>query len=406
MSHDIIVQEQYSAANLSMLQEASELYNLEISNSTLLDYGLRMGFINCSSSGHIIIDSLNMKLMSDGQIIKGILIEALVRLGIFLSACNLVKIAIDSKPNQRSQTTASQARPQMIDEYEDIREGCIGLYVLAILVHQVSSFDETSIRTLNRMSMTIAMILFTVTSADTKPCENMRKFKHKIRHRLMVDYYLWFLLLAMDFVLTCSSPFHTNLENVYGIELNLSHIVLSLYCSMHLSDTMQMIGQGGLTPLILGTPLIFLDAGDNITPVKAVILGFYYFRFYCSEWRELIDWNHSLLCQADICKILSQESGNLTQIIEKAKSKFDHWRTEEGLDDDGWFLILDPPLNQVNLSHEDAANENDDEDDEPSEGRANRNEQQIVDYTDRAIYLQSRNPLLTSLAVVMLLVWQ
>lgn len=367
------------------LQEAFELQNLQ-SNTSLLEYGLRLGLIEEKQNGQIIMELLNIKLMSSSQIFRTIVLELLMRLGVFVSATGLVKSAIDSH-----------------GDTPDAEDGMKCLYVISIIAHQIMNFDELSIRTINRILMSIAIILFSLTSSNTtQPCEDMKKFKQRIKNQLAVDYYLWCLLFAMDLVLTCTSPLHINLEQEYGYELNISHVVFTTCCVINLNASMQIMGHGRLVPLIFGSPLIFLDAGDSITMAKGLFLFLHYLLFWSAKWRDLVDCNHSMLCEAGVCKLLSKEKGNLWFIVWKSMRKLYHWRMEEGLDDEGWFLLLDPPA-----SHSDPVGvSNTTENEAPTDDRGQDQEHQLADYTGRVVYLQSRNPLLTSLAAIILMVWR
>jgi hypothetical protein len=413
------------------LHEAIELFNLEAhSNSSLLNYGLNLGFIERRpNDGRLTIELLNLYPMSKDKVAENLLFEFLIRLGIFIPATNSVKIAID------------------LDEGDKDREYTFKcLYILSIILNQIFNFDEISIRTINRLLLSVAIILFSLTKIDSRPCADMRKFKQRIRRRLLIDYYLWCLLFAMSFVLTCASSVFINLERVNGIDLHFIQLVLNKFVALHLCSSMGMIGYGRLIPLIIGTPLLFLDVGDEITLAKATCLAVSYFFFWLSDWREMVDWNHSMLCEAGICKILNTEPGNLKQVFRKAKNKFDEWRVEEGLDDDGWFILLDTPTNNPtpettirpqpsesssSVGQRSGSSENDqefnegdedeDHDREPEEEQdddgvdeepVDDNEnlmpggRHLIDFSDRVIYLQSRNPLLTSLAAIMLIVWK
>lgn len=385
-----------------IIQEALELQNFQI-NSTLLDYGLNTGLIERLSNGQMIMGLLNIKLMSGSQVVRSVLLEFFMRLGVFVSATSLVKMAIDSDQQDT-----------------DAEDGIRGLYILSIVAHQVVNFDSTNIRTINRLLMSMAILLFSITTPNSPPCENMKNFKQKIRKRLAIDYYLWCLLFAMDLVLTCSSPLHINLEQEYGTELNVSHVMLSSYCVIHLSKSLQMIGHGRLSPLIMGTPLLFLDAGDSMSAFKGLSLFLYYLCFWCSDWRELVDWNHLMLCDAGVCNVLSNERGTLRQIKKKAKLKFDDWLIEHGLDDEGWFILLDPPTHRGNesivtpsgVNSENEGTQSAETNHEGTEETSitateqERSHLREVDYSGRAIYLQSRNPLLTSLAAIIIIVWK
>lgn len=431
------------------LHEAFELFNLEThNNSTLLSYGLNLGFIERRpNDGRLTIELLNLYPMSKDKFAENLLFEFLIRLGIFIPATNSVKIAID------------------VGDGNHDREHIIKcLYILSIILNQIVNFDEISIRTINRLLLSVAIILFSLTRIDSRPCADMIKFKQKIRRRLLIDYYLWCLLFAMSFVLTCASPVYINLERVHGIDLHIIQMILNKFAALHLCSSIGMIGYGRLIPLIIGTPLLFLDVGDEITLAKATCLAISYFFFWLSDWREMVDWNHTMLCEAGICKILNTEPGNLKHVFKKAKSKFDEWRVEEGLDDDGWFILLDAPTN--NLTHDgttirpnandssssssssspssstgttpessenpqetnESTSDNEGEQNEDDEDRNGEPEEQddgvegaeeeldedenmmhgrqLIDYSDRVIYLQSRNPLLTSLAAIMLIVWK
>lgn len=371
-----------------IIQEAFELLNLQINNSTLLDYGLHTGLIERLTNGQMIMSLLNIKLMTGGEMFKSVLIEFLIRLGIFISASSFVKTAIESNVQN-----------------QDADDGILGLYVFSILIHQITNFDTVSLRTINRLLMTMAILLFSITTPNSAPCESMRNFKKRMKRRLIVDYYLWCLLFAMDLILTCSSPLHINLEQEYGIEFNIAHLILTVYCVLHLSKSMQMIGHGRLTPLILGTPLLFLDAGDSISSAKGTLLFMYYARFWLSDWRELVDWNHVMLCEAGVCSVLCNGRGDLSHIRREAKTKFHDWLLEHGLDDNGWFILLDPPANMTNGSIvTDSGTQPDTDENEDEDARPATSEILIErDYTGRAIYLRSRNPLLTSLAAVIII---
>lgn len=387
------------------LQEAFELYNLE-TNSSLLNFGLNMGLIEKTTNNDMTMNSLNIKLMSESQVIQSVLLEVLMRLGIYLSATGLVKLSIQTD----------------FDD-PDTEDTLRGFYILSVVVHQLVNFQETStFRSLNRALMSIAIILFSITTTNTKPCQDMKEFMFKIRHRLWGDYYLWMLLFAIDLVLTCSSPILLNIEQFYGLELNISNFITA-YCVIHLAHSMQMIGNGRLTPLIVGTPLLFLDAGDNITLVKGLFLTMYYLCFWCSDWRELVDWHHSLIHDAGVCKIFNQSPNKrLRLLLREARQKFDDWRLEEGLDDEGWFLLLDAPpeLPQQSTRQQQSSTATNrtnphQEDDQPNfeelevegenEDREEEDEQHL-DYAGRVIYLQSRNPLLVWLATIILIVWK
>lgn len=402
-----------------ILQEAFELQSFQINNSTLLDYGLHTGLISRSSNGQMIMSLLNIKLMSGGDVVKSVLMELFLRLGIFVSATSLIKMAIDSDTQD-----------------PDVEDVIRGIYILSVLFHQSINFNSTNLRNINRLLMSVAILLFNITTPNSPPCENMKNFKHKIRKRLTFDYYLWCLLFAMDLVLTWSSPLHIDLEQAYGTELNISHIMLSSYCVIHLSRSMQMIGHGRLTPLIIGTPLLFLDAGDSVSAVKALALVLYYLCFWCSDWRELVDWNHLLLCEAGVCSVLSSEQGNLKQIRSRAKTKFDDWLIEHGLDDEGWFIVFDSPSHVRNgtiIDENESSDTNQNESEpeieteetEPPEGSNDEqnennptfrstsdhesdsnNQPRDSNISGRVIYLPSRHPLLTTLAAILIIVWK
>ena len=424
------------------LLEAFELQNLQ-TNTSLLEYGLQMGFIKLRThSGRLTMELLNAYPMSPWKLVQSLLLETFMRLGIFIPAIGLVKLALDSDSdsNQTSTTTATTTPNRHSSSESNHHEGTLRLfYVLFIIAHQFSYFDDTSIRSMHRLFMCIAIILFSWTTTNSPPCKDMIKFKKKIQHKLRIDYYLWCLLLAMDLVSTCSTPVHISPERYYGIESHMVQVLLSTFCVSHLSCSMRMIGHGRLVPIIIGTPLIFLDAGEDITLVKAITLVCCYLCFWCLDWRELVDWNHTMLCEAGICKILASEQGNLKHIARTAKRKFDYWRMEEGLDDDGWFILLDAPAAQSSVRSQQAreTSEQADEDssqestsnqaaeeetpsssssssssssDEQTEPNSHRDQnvtrQQLLDYSERLVYLQSRNPLLTSLAAIMLMIWK
>jgi hypothetical protein len=427
------------------LHEAFELFNLEThNNSSLLSYGLNLGFIERRpNDGRLTIELLNLYPMSKEKFTESLIYEFLIRLGIFIPATNSIKIAIDvgDEDNNREQFLKS-------------------LYIISIVLNSIVQFDEISIRTINRLLLSVAIILFSLTKIDSRPCADMRKFKQKIRRQLLIDYYLWCLLFAMSFVLTCASSVFINLERVHGIDLHFIQLILNNLVALHLCSSIAMIGHGRLVPLIIGTPLLFLDVGDEITLAKGACLAVSYFFFWLSDWREMVDWNHLMLCEAGVCKILNTEPGNLKQIFKKAKNKFDEWRVEEGLDDDGWFILLDTPTNNLapdgttirphandssssaGTSPESSENNqqevnNDDSEDNERQDEHNHGEppeddtgerldeddgeeeaeldddnqnvqpgRQLIDYSERVIYLQSRNPLLTSLAAIMLIVWK
>lgn len=408
MSQDVMV---------DPIHEAIELYNLQ-TNSTLLDYGLQMGFIEKTKNGVMNVALLNMKLLSGAQVVQSVVLEIIMRLGVYLSATGLVKLAIET---------------DIVNT--NLEDTLRSLYIFSVVVHQYVNFEATTIfRSLNRSSMCIAIVLFSLTTSNKKPCKDMIRFRHTIRHRLYVDYYLWSLLFAIDLALTCSSPLHISIEQFFGMELNMVSNFITAYCVLHLSYSMQIIGCGRLTPVVFGTPLIFLDASDDITLVKGLFLGIYYLCFWCSDWRELADWNHSLIHEAGVCKILNQKPyKRLRHIIKEARQKFDEWRLEEGLYDEGWFLVLDPPAEQrtnpatindvVEFDDDDAEVDDDDDiteigaenghidDNNPQEidgnvERGREEEQQLINYADRVIYLQSRNPLLVWLAAIILIVWK
>lgn len=389
MSQDVMV---------NTLQESFELYNLQ-TNSSLLDYGLQMGFIERTKNGEMTIDSLNIKLMSGSQVVQSVLLEILMRLGVYLSATGLIKLAIENDSDD-------------LDSEDSLK----ALYIISVFVHQFVNFDHKTIfRSINRSLMCIAIILFSLTTSNTKPCEDMKKFKHTIRHRLYGDYYLWSLLFCIDLVLTCSSPLHISIEQFYGTELNMMSNFITAYCVIHLSHSMQFIGNGRLIPIIFGTPLIFLDSSDDITLVKGLFLVLYYICFWCSDWRELADWNHPLIHDAGCCKILNQKPcKRLRFLIRDARRKFDEWRHEEGLNDEGWFLLLDPPAEQrTNPTTLDniAPIEGDDteevgEEEDQNDDSNQRQQQLQIDFSNRLIYLQSRNPLLIWLATIILIVWK
>lgn len=430
------------------LRETFELFNLETNlNSSLLSYGLNLGFIERRpADDRLSIVNLNIYPTNENKLVFGLLIELIVRVGIFIPASNLIRVAIEfgDKDNDR-----------------DNLMKCF--YIMATILHQVINFDETSMRTINRVLLCVAVTLFSLTKIDSKPCEDMVRFKQKIKRRLLTDYYLWCLMLAMTFVLTFASTIVINPERVQGYDIHFYQMALNCFVSLHLSNSMRIIGYGRLIPLIIGTPLLFYDVGDEVTAIKALSLGTTYLLFWLSDWREMVDWNHSMLCEAGICKILNAEPGNLKHKFRKAKGKFDEWRLEEGLDDDGWFMLLDAPTNipttppsgsqgaptssrsrpndtsapattpngdhrqQVPLVTEAGSSEGHDQGADDSESRSHGssldegqeavaggllvdedNEMfgRLIDFSDRVIYLPSRNPLLTSLAAIVLIVWK
>lgn len=405
-----------------MLQEAFELQHLQ-NNGSLLEYGLRTGLIGAVSDSYMFIDQLNIKLMSQSQIVSLVLLELLVRLGVFVSTTGLVKLCIDP-----------------IHEDDRAREGGLKvLYVLAMVTHQTLNFNTFSIRTVNRLLMSLAIILFSLTTFTERSCKDMERFKHRIGRRLSIDYYMWCTMFAMGLVLTCSSPIHINLEYEYGHESHIVLVIITLICASSLGSRMMLIGQGRLSPLILGTPMVFLDAGDYITIVKAIILFIYYIGFWSLDWREAVDWNHAMICQSGVCRLLSKQAGTYEELRKAASSKFDMWRMSEGLDDDGWFILLDPTSSthddaspesrsseeETNSDHDQAEdqqeaseqqqqqqqqtdNEEEDDDDEHIDALLNdlNERDHLVLRASRVIYLQSRHPLLTSLAALMLLVWE
>jgi len=382
---------------IEVVREALEIQNLQ-TNTSLLDYGLHLGLFERSTSGQVIAGSLNLKVLSPVVVVVNLSLELLVRLGIFVSATGLVGQAI----------VPATTNPKNADKLR-----C--LYVFSAATHQIMNFDVTSIRTVNRLLMSIVIMLFGLRASISQPCEDLRKFMLRISYRLRIDYYLWCLLLAMDLVLTWSSTIHINLEQEYGTEINISHIMLSSYCVIQLSSSMLVIGNGLLTLLIMGTPLMFLDAGDNITVAKGISLFLYYLCFWSSDWRELFDWNHPILCKAEICKTLSTHPGDIKTVVREAAQKFDNWRIEEGLDDDGCFIAFDPPFvrssdtTDANLNADqsiDLQNNSSDNDEEASGSSGQQPEERLTFDTSQAIYLQSRNPLLLTLAAIIIVIWK
>lgn len=369
--------------------------------------------------------------MNSYDALNSVVLEVFMRLCIFFPATSLVKMAIDLENPEPSKEITIR-----------------NIYILSIITHQLANCDEISIRTLNRLLMCTAITLFCLTIRSSQPCEDMKKFKRKIQQRLELDYFLWCLLFAMDLVLTYSSSFRINLEFAYGVDFHMFHILLSSFTIVHLSRLMRITGNGKLMPLVAGTPMLFLDAGSDITVVKSFLLLLCYICFWCSDWRELVDWNHSMMCDAGICKLLNTENGTLRSVELLARSKFDEWRFEEGLDDDGWFILLEPPSTRstsnvvrINNGEQGSTNEEDSNGNNETSDETNREgaqhqgtwtdteaatgdeqgseiedneyqhqtyaaDQQLIDYTDRVIYLQSRNPLLTSLAAIMLVLWK
>lgn len=427
--------DQTTAIQDKIIHEASELYNLQTqTNSSLLEFGLNLGFIERRPiDGRLTIESLNVFPSSSRKLFERLMTEFVLRLGMFIPATSLVNIAIQSNPHDPDREDALR---------------CV--YIFSILLHQIVNYDKTSVRTINRLLVCVAIILFSLTTTNSKPCNNMESFKKKIRTRLLVDYYLWTITLAMSYVLTCTSPLYINLELTHGIEMHTYHTLVTVFCVMHLCINMRLIGYGRLAPLIEGTSLLFLDAGDDITPMKCAVLFLLYLRFWASDWRELVDWNHSMLCEAGICELLNEGTGKLSAKVEKAKRKFDDWRLEEGMDDDGWFILLDAPArgtttfrapnesssdgtnsvdantthsddqinrntggnNEQNQTHSDSDeidqendDENSEEEDDDDDDDDAMNGQQVID-SERVIYLQSRNPLLTSLAIIILVLWK
>lgn len=430
------------------LKEAFQLQSLSTNSSaTLLEYCLQMGFVEKRlDDDRILMRTLNVYPMSDNRLVGSLAIEILVRLGIFIPATGLVKLAIDD---------SSRGSIAQDNEYEKAR---YLIYILSILVHQFINFDKVSVRTINRLLMCLAIILFSLSSTNSPPCDDMKKFKFKIRRRLQIDYYLWSLLLAMNFILTWTSPMHINPELAYATEMHLLHQLWTCLCCLQLCLNMKIIGNGRLNPIIVGTPLMFLDIGDEISVIKSSSLILCYIMFWCLDWRELVDWNHPMLCEAGICKLLNTEGGNLRHLAGKARQKFEYWLMEEGIDDDGWFILLDPPIaargsganstvlrpqsnheSSRNAADEDRDHDNnpnghnsstsetssvgdeafldeeeeeyesdEDEEEEEDEGEEDivGGHRRLIDMNDRVIYLQSRNPLLTSLAALMLLVWK
>lgn len=447
------------------LKEAFQLQSLSTnSTATLLEYCLKMGFVEKRlDDDRILMKSLNVYPMSESRLVGSLAIEILARLGILIPATGLVKLAIDDS----SRSSVAQDK-----EYEKTR---YLIYILSILLHQFINFDKVSVRTINRLLMCLAIILFSLSSTNSPPCDDMKQFKTRIRRRLQTDYYFWTLLLAMNFVLTWTSPMHINPEFAYVTEMHLFHQLWTCLCCVQMCLNMKLIGNGRLNPIIVGTPLMFLDIGDEISIIKCSSLVLCYIMFWCLDWRELVDWNHPMLCEAGICKLLKTERGNFSHLAGRARQKFELWLMEEGIDDEGWFILLDPPIaargaganstvfrpqsnhesssgqadhrldgddyiqptttttttnisqtgpniNQDNISSTTSDESSMNQETRDEDGGHNTDEatddgqddgddlygigQPLVDMNDRVIYLQSRNPLLTSLAALMLLVWK